>query len=365
LRDTAPLGHSPGGRSVCGGPGGSHTAPPHSLRYFCTAMTDPGTGLPWFVYVGYVDGEIFVHYDSTARRFVPRKEWMAANMDQQYWDGQTEIGQSDEQINRVDLNILQERFNQSGGSHTVQRKIGCDILEDGTTRGYHQVAYDGRDFIAFDKDKKTFTAAVPEAVLTKRKWEADPTYVDQRKHYLEETCVQWLRRHMEHGKAELERREPPEVRVWGKKADGILTLSCRAHGFYPRPIDVSWMKDGVAQNQDTQSGGIAPNSDGTYHTLVTIDARPEDWDKYQCRVEHASLQQPGFYSWEPSQPNLVPIVVGVIVAIVAIAIVGGVGFIIYRSHAGKSRGVQEDSGAVGGIRDPLGSPQPGCDVKLC
>ena len=85
--------------------------------------------------------------------------------------------------------------------------------------------------------------------------------------------------------------------MWGKKADGILTLSCRAHGFYPRPIDVSWMKDGVAQNQDTQSGGIAPNSDGTYHTLVTIDARPEDWDKYQCRVEHASLQQPGFYSW--------------------------------------------------------------------
>nr|AFH75310.1 BF2 [Lyrurus tetrix] len=308
---------------------------PHSLRYFHTAMTDPGTGLPWFVSVGYVDGEIFVHYDSTARRYVPRTEWMAANMDQQYWDGQTEIGQGNERVYRVDLNTLQERFNQSGGSHTVQRMFGCDILEDSTTRGYSQYAYDGRDFIAFNKDKKTFTAAVTEAVPTKRKWEDDGSVAERWKHYLEETCVEWLRRYVEHGKAELGRREWPEVQVWGKEADGVLTLSCRAHGFYPRPIVVEWMKDGAVQHQDTHTGGVVPNSDGTYHTWVTIDARPEDRDKYQCRVQHASLQQPGLYSWEPSKPNLVPVVVGVIVAIAAIAIVAGVGFTIYRSHAGK------------------------------
>nr|AJT59573.1 MHC class I antigen [Chrysolophus pictus] len=315
--------------AVCGAAG-----EPHSLRYFETGMTDAGTGLPWFVLVGYVDGEIFVHYDNNTRRVVPRTEWMAANMDQQYWDGQTEIVQGTEQIYRVDLNTLRERYNQSGGSHTVQRMYGCDILEDGTTRGYFQDAYDGRDFIAFDKDMKTFTAAVPQAVPTKRKWE-EVSEADRWKNYLQETCVEWLRRYIEHGKAELGRTEPPKVRVWGKEADGILTLSCRAHGFYPRPIAVSWMKDGEEQDQDTQTGGIVPNSDGTYHTWVTIDARPENRDKYQCRVEHDSLQPPGLYSWEPSKPNLVPIVVGVIVAIVAIAIVVGVGFIIYRSHAGK------------------------------
>ncbi|XP_031461413.1 class I histocompatibility antigen, F10 alpha chain-like [Phasianus colchicus] len=316
--------------AVCGAAG-----EPHSLRYIHTGMTDPGPGLPWFVSVGYVDGEIFVHYDNNTRRDVPRTEWMAANMDQQYWDRQTEISQRNEQIYRGNLNTLRERYNQSGGSHTLQWMSGCDILKDGTTRGYHQVAYDGRDFIAFDKDMKTFTAAVPEAVPTKRKWEDDGSIAEGLKNYLQETCVEWLRRYMEHGKAELGRRERPEVRVWGKEADGILTLSCRAHGFYPRPIVVSWMKDGEEQHQDTQTGGIVPNSDGTYHTWVTIDARPEHRDKYQCRVEHDSLQPAGLYSWEPSKPNLVPIVVGVIVAIVAIAIVVGVGFIIYRRHAGK------------------------------
>ncbi|XP_072213921.1 class I histocompatibility antigen, F10 alpha chain-like [Excalfactoria chinensis] len=296
-------------------------------------MTDPGPGLPWFVSVRYVDGEIFVHYDSATRRFVPRTEWMkaAGAVDPEYWDRNTRIAQSAERNGLVSLDTLQERYNRSGGSHTVQRMYGCDILEDGTTRGYRQVAYDGRDFIAFDKDT---TTAVPEAVPTKRKWEAG-SVAERQKHYLEETCVQLLWKYLEHGKAELGMTEQPEVRVWGKEADGILTLSCRAHGFYPRPIAVSWVKDGAVLGQDTHSGGIVPNSDGTYHTWVTIEALPGDGDKYQCRVEHASLPQPGLYSWERSQSNVVPIMVGVVIAIVAIAIMAGVGLIIYRHHAGK------------------------------
>nr|AIY62748.1 MHC class I antigen [Gallus gallus] len=315
--------------AVCGA-----AAELHSLRYVHTAMTDPGPRLPWFVDVGYVDRELFVLYNSTGRRYVPGTEWMAANTDQQYWYGQTQIGQGNERSVEVSLNTLQERYNQTGGSHTLQLMYGCDILEDGTIPGYHQTAYDGRDFIAFDKGTMTFTAAVPEAVTTKRKWE-EGGVAERSKSYLEETCVEGLRRYVEYGKAELGRRERPEVRVSGKEADGILTLSCRAHGFYPRPIAVSWLKDGAVRGQDAQSGGIVPNGDGTYHTWVTIDAQPGDGDKYQCRVEHASLPQPGLYSWEPPQPNLVPIVAGVAVAIVAIAIVVGVGFIIYRRHAGK------------------------------
>ncbi|XP_072217511.1 class I histocompatibility antigen, F10 alpha chain-like [Excalfactoria chinensis] len=194
--------------AVCGAAGELH-----SLRYIHTAMTDPGPGLPWFVSVGYVDGEIFVHYDSITRRFVPRTEWMkaAGAVDPEYWDRNTWIAQSNEQADRGNLVITARRYNQSGGSHTVQQMYGCDILEDGTTRGYHQVAYDGRDFIAFDKDTMTFTAAVPEAVPTKRTWE-ESDYAEGWKHYLEETCVQWLQRHIENGKAELGRTEQPEVR---------------------------------------------------------------------------------------------------------------------------------------------------------
>ncbi|KFQ25983.1 Class I histocompatibility antigen, F10 alpha chain, partial [Mesitornis unicolor] len=97
----------------------------------------------------------------------------------------------------------QSRYNQSGGAHTLQRMYGCDLLEDGSTRGYLQYAYDGRDFIAFDKDMMTFIAVDAAAQITKRKWEEDGTVAERRKHYLEHTCVEWLRKYVSYGRAVL------------------------------------------------------------------------------------------------------------------------------------------------------------------
>uniref|UniRef100_A0A8D0KSQ7 Ig-like domain-containing protein n=1 Tax=Strix occidentalis caurina TaxID=311401 RepID=A0A8D0KSQ7_STROC len=91
--------------------------------------------------------------------------------------------------------------------------------------------------------------------------------------------------------------EPPTVRVSGKEADGLLTLYCRAYGFYPRPIAVSWLKGGEVRDQETERGSVAPNSDGTYYTWASIEARPEEKDEYRCRVEHASLPEPGLFAW--------------------------------------------------------------------
>ncbi|NXK56817.1 HA1F protein, partial [Chauna torquata] len=115
------------------------------------------------------------------------------------------------------------------GSHTLQTMYGCDLLEDGGIRGFEQYGYDGKDFIAFDKDTLTYTAADAGAQITKRKWEEEGTVAERMKHYLDNTCIEWLRKYVSYGKTALERRERPEVRVLGTEADGILTLSCRAH----------------------------------------------------------------------------------------------------------------------------------------
>ncbi|NWW47816.1 HA1F protein, partial [Pedionomus torquatus] len=114
------------------------------------------------------------------------------------------------------------------GAHTVQRMYGCDLLEDGGTRGYFQDAYDGRDFIALDVDTVTFTAADAGAQVTKGKWEGE-NEAERLKYYLENTCVEWLRKYVSYGQPVLERKEPPTVRVSGKEIPGVLTLSCRAY----------------------------------------------------------------------------------------------------------------------------------------
>nr|BAD26612.3 MHC class I signal peptide [Anas platyrhynchos] len=312
---------------------GGATSEPHSLRYFLTAVSDPIPGVPQLVTVGSVDGEVFVYYDSETRRKEPRADWIAAHTDQHYWDSQTEISRMNEQIFRVGLETLRERYNQSRGSHTLQHVYGCDLLEVGSIRGFDQYGYDGREFIAFDKNTETYTAADAGAQITKRKWEEDGTVAEQMKYYLENTCIEWLKKHVSYGKDVLERREHPKVRVSGMEANKILTLSCRAYAFYPRPISISWLKDGVVQEQETQRGSAVPNSDGTYHAWATIDVLPGDRDKYQCRVEHASLPQPGLFSWEP-QSNLIPIVAGVAVAVVAV-IAALAGFAVWKSKQGK------------------------------
>ncbi|NXV75573.1 HA1F protein, partial [Atlantisia rogersi] len=113
------------------------------------------------------------------------------------------------------------------GAHTLQHMH--DLLEDGSIRGYQQIAYNGKDFLAFDMDTMMFTAADAAAQITKRKWEMDGTVTERLKHYLENTCPEWLRQYVSYGQAVLERKEPPTVRVLKKETHGILTLHCRAY----------------------------------------------------------------------------------------------------------------------------------------
>ncbi|NWY63421.1 HA1F protein, partial [Chionis minor] len=93
------------------------------------------------------------------------------------------------------------------------------------------------------------------------------------------------------------------------------------------------LKDGEVRDQETEWGSIVPNSDGTYYTWASIEARPEEKDKYRCRVEHASLAEPGLYAWE-TESNLLAIALGVAAAVLAVvAIVAGVA--IWKRQSGK------------------------------
>ncbi|XP_039731713.1 HLA class I histocompatibility antigen, B alpha chain-like, partial [Pteropus medius] len=91
----------------------------HSLRYFYTAWSRPGTGKPRFVGVGYVDDTQFVRFDSDAAspRLEPRAPWMerpwVEQEHPQYWDQQTRIFRGTAQTYRVSLDNVRGYYNQS------------------------------------------------------------------------------------------------------------------------------------------------------------------------------------------------------------------------------------------------------------
>ncbi|XP_060093565.1 class I histocompatibility antigen, F10 alpha chain-like [Heteronotia binoei] len=281
--------------------GSSSVSSSHSLLYFYTTMWEPNRDLFHFIAVGYVDDQLVGHYDSITRKAVPRVSWIrkVEEDDPHFWEWNTRNALDDERSMKKNLMNLQNLYNRTGGLRTWQYMYGCELAKGAHRAGYEQFAYNGEDYISFDKETLTWTAAVGPAQVTKREWDTDMAHSQFLKAYLEEECVEWLQKFLDYGKESLLRREPPTVTVGRKEDyDGMETLTCRVHGFHPKEIDVTWRKDGKVWNQETFHGGVIPNWDGTYHTWLSVKIHLRDRDRYRCHVEHDSLPEPIDLAWE-------------------------------------------------------------------
>uniref|UniRef100_J3SEQ8 MHC class I antigen n=1 Tax=Crotalus adamanteus TaxID=8729 RepID=J3SEQ8_CROAD len=319
----------------------------HSLKYFFYSISEPSQDLPHFVSLGYVDGQIFVHYDSNSQRREPRVSWMkkVGKEDPQYWDRNTQREHESEEAFRESLQTLRLRYNQSKGLHTWQWMYGCELQADGRKGGFMQYGYDGRTFITFDKERLTWVAPQPQAQITQRKWDADRGYNQRKKFYLEEICIEWLERYLSYGKETLLRTEPPEVTMSLKLEveDGMETHVCRVDGFYPREIDASWTRDGEVWLPDTLHGSVAPNADGTYHRWLSIQIDPKERGRYRCHVEHNGLQKPLDVALEEPKSSL-GIIIGCVVAGLVLlgVIVVGIWFFKRRQDDYKKAATSEE-----------------------
>nr|ACD54834.1 MHC class I antigen [Conolophus subcristatus] len=324
---------------------------PHSLRYFYTAVSEPGQEVPQFFSVGYVDDQQFVSYDPDTGRHFPTVPWMTEvdKDDPQYWERTSQVIWNAEQVFRVDLVNVPKYYNQSGGLHILQLMYGCELRKDGSKGGYGQYAYDGRDYISFDKETLTWTAADGPAQITKRKWDPNSALNQQWKAYLEAECIEWLERHLGYGKKTLLRTEPPQVKVTRKADDdNTETLICQVGGFYPKEIDIAWKKDGEVQVEDTFHGLLSPNSDGTYYTWWSIKIDPKDRERYKCRVEHDGLEKPLDLAWEEpvSASNLGLIIACVVGAVLVVTVIAGTAvYIIKKRRDGYKAASTSDQGS--------------------
>ncbi|XP_053145475.1 class I histocompatibility antigen, F10 alpha chain-like [Hemicordylus capensis] len=311
------------------------TSPSHSLQYFYTAILERTLELSHFFIMEFMDDQLIAHYDRDTQQYLPRVLWvkeMEGNA--HYWDLETQVSRNAEKDFRVNLVILQNRYNQSKGLHTLQWMYGCELSEEGHKRGSMQYGYDGRDFLSLDKETLTWTAADVRAQVTKRKLEAEPHYFQYLKKYLEEECIQRLQIYQDFRRADLQRQESPTGKVTRKPGyDALETLICRAHGFYPKEIDATWRKDGEILEHETLRGGVTPNSDGTYHTWLSIEIDPKDRKRYRCHVEHNGLPEPLVLAWEEPDSVSKGLIIGAILVIM-FAVFFGVIYIRKRQITG-------------------------------
>ncbi|XP_053509780.1 BOLA class I histocompatibility antigen, alpha chain BL3-7-like isoform X2 [Ictalurus furcatus] len=312
----------------------------HSLQYVYNGVT-PGINFPEFTTVGQVDGQQFGYYDSKIRKMIPKTEWIqkinADNPD--YWNTETQKQQGWQEIFKAGVDTLMQRFNQTAGVHTVQLMYGCERDDDGTTRGYFEVGYDGEDFLSFDLKSLTWIAPTPQALITKNKLEATGANANHWKNYLEKECIEWLQKYVAYGRETLERKVPPTASVFQKHSSSPEVV-CHATGFFPKTVMITWQKDGEDVHEDVELRETLPNQDGSFQKRSILTVPAEDLQKhtYTCVIQHSSLEKeivlreedirilkPGGGSGGGSGGAPIGIIVGVAaVLLVLVAVVAGI-----------------------------------------
>ncbi|XP_073400013.1 class I histocompatibility antigen, F10 alpha chain-like isoform X2 [Dendrobates tinctorius] len=268
----------------------------HSLRYYLTGVSAPGSGLPEFSIVGYVDDREIANYNSESGRYRPKVQWME-KMEEGYWEENTQNAKGNEATFRYNVRILMERFNQRGGFHSYQSMYGCELRDDGGVTGYQQYGYDGREFLALDTKTWTYVPTMAQAQISTQKWNNPDVEVGERsKHYLGNECIEFLKKHVEIGREDLEKRVRPQVKVSGQEKGDTVKLHCQVYGFHPQAVDVKWMnKEDEVHSYETTH--VLPNPDGTYQIRVSAEVTPKDGDRYSCYVDHSSLEKPQYIVW--------------------------------------------------------------------
>ncbi|XP_078497679.1 H-2 class I histocompatibility antigen, Q10 alpha chain-like [Lissotriton helveticus] len=261
----------------------------HSLRYFHSSLSGPLPGVPQFSIAGYVDDVPIVGYTSESRRYQPRAPWMEriTAEDPRYWEVETEISRGNEQVSKANVRTVMDRVNQTQGLHMVQWMFGCELRDDGSVGGFRQDAFDGHDFLSFDKDRQTYTAAMDAARITQDRWNSERSIAQYYKDFLEGRCIEYLKKYLKLG-AERLQTVAPQTMITRRKNGGRTFLTGYAYGFYPRDIEVKWVRNGV--EMPWESMDILPNPDGTYQAQKTVEVQEGDDEKmYNYEVDHSGL----------------------------------------------------------------------------
>lgn len=91
--------------------------------------------------------------------------------------------------------------------HVLQWMHGCEGEKEGNNtkfvRGIDMYSYDGNNFLSFDDANEVWIAGTDAALTTKRTWDGVQVLKEYTRGYLENECIDWLKKFMEYGEKQL------------------------------------------------------------------------------------------------------------------------------------------------------------------
>ncbi|XP_058865613.1 major histocompatibility complex class I-related gene protein-like isoform X2 [Acipenser ruthenus] len=308
----------------------------HSL-HFVHIATSEGTGFPEYMYVGMLDDVQISYYDSTMEKPVLRTHWSNKTKREEFLKIHTDYIFYGREVRKWGLRNLVQHFNHTG-VHTYHNTGGCELDDDGTRRAHSSHSYDGKDFISIDVETMTWIAAVSQAGLYKQQREANTAWQLKTSYYYQQVCFQLLECCVQYGMGTLQRKVRPAVTLIQRKAreSAGTDVICHVTGFYPREVEVNWIRDGEALLEEgVWSGEVLPNEDRTYQLRKILTVSPEDQKKhrYSCQVDHASLDEKMDVKWVPEAALNMGFVAAGVLAALGLIIAVIIGALIWKKRA--------------------------------
>lgn len=214
------------------------------------------------------------------------------------WEKESQLQRAREEIFLVTLKDIMDYYEDSTGSHTFQGMFGCEITNNRSSGAVWRYAYDGEDFIEFNKEIPAWIPLDPAAANTKLKWEAEKVYVQRAKAYLEEECPTMLKKYLTYSRSHLDRTDPPTVKITSRVAPGRNRIfRCLAYDFYPQRISLHWNQASKKLASEPERG-VFPNGNGTYLSWMEVEVPPQNRDPFVCHIEHKGLSQSLSVQWD-------------------------------------------------------------------
>ncbi|XP_072513017.1 uncharacterized protein [Salminus brasiliensis] len=250
-----------------------------------------GFGLPEFTERRVVNDVTVYYYDSSLRSKMPCPDWINTTAGREEWSSIHHWTDHNTYVSALGFQSATQQFNLTGllSDQNIYQAFGCCSLDsNGTYRAFVTHSFNGKDFLSFDINSKTFVAAVPQAVLYRNLRKKDSVTIEELTVYYKKTCLERLNIFKQ--APGLLISKVPEVRIIEQQKAGSITVTCHVTGFYPRVVQVVWLGPDL-QPVDEGVTDVLPNEDGTYQTRKSVIVPEEDVGEhtYSCVVLHSSV----------------------------------------------------------------------------
>ncbi|XP_029441888.1 major histocompatibility complex class I-related gene protein-like isoform X2 [Rhinatrema bivittatum] len=205
------------------------------------------------------------------------------------------------------------------GVHTYQVMQGCNVTEHNTTVGFYRSAFDMENFLHINTTSMNWTAEMPQAEAEVEARNANWTITQQELKNLDMFC-DYAKYLASFANQTLQRKEKPRVRVTERRLSNVtMSVYCRAYGFHPGLIRMTWLKDGAETQARLAPEDVLPSPDGTYQAFVylfIVSETPAKGHQDERAPRTEPSPEPGKGTGTAQQGLSTGGIIGVVVAVV-------------------------------------------------